>query len=187
MITVYLRSPSQAILTALIDLLSPLSSHYEALNKESLRFYMSSEAYVQAKLLMPTLQEDLGESFVALGGFDSSELMSQALSIAMEYAQNQLIDLSDVLLISSIHQDTRLMTLLHHTIEKLPNTLIETAKMMVLCSGHSKRAASLLYLHRNTFLYRLNQFMDETGIDLREAHHLDVFKSYFLLSERQLF
>lgn len=187
MITVYLRSPALSVQTSLIDLLSPLSSQYEHIDQNTLRFYMSSEAYVQAKLLIPTLQEDLGESFVALGGFDSIELMSQALRSAESYAQNQLIDLSDLLLIGVMHQDTHLVTLIHQMIEKLPHTLIETAKMMVLCSGHSQRAASLLYLHRNTFLYRLNQFFDQTGIDLREAHHLDVFKSYFLLSERQLF
>jgi hypothetical protein len=185
MMLVYVRSSKQQTQSHLIDLFQPLAVSYEPMDAHTSCFYMDSEAYVQAKILIPTLQEDMGESFLALGGFDNRSLMMQAMDVALDFAQNQLLDLADLLVISIIQKDERIFALLKQSLEKLAQPLLETAKMMVLCSGHSKLAAQLLYLHRNTFLYRLNRFMDETGIDLRESHHLAVFKVFFLISEHQ--
>ncbi|HBB05327.1 MAG TPA: hypothetical protein DCZ41_01870, partial [Firmicutes bacterium] len=39
--------------------------------------------------------------------------------------------------------------------------------------------AETLYIHRNTFNYRLNAFIEKTGLDIREYHNALLLEFYF--------
>jgi DNA-binding PucR family transcriptional regulator len=55
--------------------------------------------------------------------------------------------------------------------------------MQLLTGGNGVLAAQLLYIHRNTFRYRLNKFIEQTGIDLRESTLAYAMKVYGTLAQ----
>lgn len=180
---VYLQSQSPQGLQQLSELLAPLALDLST-EFDFIRVHMAAYEKLQAQLMLTSFQADVGERFVALSGFENDHLMRVGLSVQHDFAQNQMIDLADLLMIATLHQDFRLFEALKLSFQKLSSRLMETAQMMVLSEGESKRAAKLLYLHRNTFLYRLHQFKDQTGIDLREDAQRALFRVYLVLNER---
>jgi DNA-binding PucR family transcriptional regulator len=51
-----------------------------------------------------------------------------------------------------------------------------TAKAFIDAGLNATRAAVKLYVHRNTFNYRLDKFIEQTGLDIRDYHHAFYFK-----------
>ena len=49
---------------------------------------------------------------------------------------------------------------------------VDTIKAFLACNQNSKITASELFLHRNSFNYRLNQFSERTKIDIRDNNSL---------------
>ena len=45
-------------------------------------------------------------------------------------------------------------------------------------------ASEALFVHRNTFNYRLNAFIRESGLDIRDYHNALLLEIYFQLSPR---
>jgi DNA-binding PucR family transcriptional regulator len=43
-------------------------------------------------------------------------------------------------------------------------------------------SAKRLFVHRNTFLYRLNRFIELTNLDIRDYHNALFLELYFQLS-----
>jgi hypothetical protein len=182
---IYLETKHPAALEQALEALSTLSESTERLLPTRARLSMTPTQKVQARLLMESLHADIQAPLVAVSGFDHAVIMPIALSVLMEYAPNRLADLADVLMIASIRGDDRLRTALEQHFQALPSRLLETARMMVLCEGEAKRAAQVLYLHRNTFNYRLHQFMDRTGVDVREDAMRTLMRLYLSLSEQR--
>jgi len=66
--------------------------------------------------------------------------------------------------------------------EKVNPDVLETARVYLLAGSNAKLAAQELYLHRNTFNYRLNKFREMTKIDLREPLLARFMQTYLLIS-----
>jgi DNA-binding protein Fis len=49
----------------------------------------------------------------------------------------------------------------------LDKELLDTARAFIECGLNACAASRMLYIHRNTFNYRLKKFIDLTGIDIR--------------------
>ncbi len=49
---------------------------------------------------------------------------------------------------------------------------LDTIKAFLSCNANSCVAANELYLHRNSFNYRMNHFINETQIDVRDLNSL---------------
>ncbi|MGN1075804.1 MAG: helix-turn-helix domain-containing protein, partial [Candidatus Enteromonas sp.] len=43
-------------------------------------------------------------------------------------------------------------------------------------------SAQTLFVHRNTFLYRLNKFIELTNLDIRDYHNALLLELYFQIS-----
>lgn len=56
--------------------------------------------------------------------------------------------------------------------------LLEAAKTYLACGLDACLAARSLFVHRNTFSYRLNAFFAKTGVDLRDYHNAQLFDIY---------
>lgn len=180
---VFIQTKQASALDQALEALSDLSHNTERLHANQACLSMSSTQKIQARLIMESLHVDIQAPLAAVHAFDQAHIVSTALNILMEYAPNRLADLADVLMIASIRGDDRLRSALEKHFQGVPSRLLETAHMMVLCDGEAKQAAQALYLHRNTFNYRLNQFLDVTGIDVRHDAMRALMRLYFSLNE----
>jgi DNA-binding PucR family transcriptional regulator len=60
--------------------------------------------------------------------------------------------------------------------------LMLTASTYLRCGLDACLAAKKLFIHRNTFNYRLNAFIAATGLDIRDYHNALFLELYFQLS-----
>ena len=56
--------------------------------------------------------------------------------------------------------------------EMIPKKDLDTIRAFLSCNANSCMAANELYLHRNSFNYRMNHFIDKTQIDIRDLNSL---------------
>ncbi|OIK09703.1 helix-turn-helix domain-containing protein [Bacillus sp. MUM 13] len=49
--------------------------------------------------------------------------------------------------------------------------LIGTVKTYIECNSNASLAAKKLYIHRNSLQYRIDKFIEKTGLDIRTFHH----------------
>ena len=141
---------------------------------------------IQYKLSLSSFQADLGSNVCAVCGVKDDPLMGVAIDCASRYALGKLVDLSDVLLLCIWNQDTSLMEALSNKLKGVSPEIIDTLKMYFNTGNNALLASELLYLHRNTFNYRLNKFVDKTDMDIKNAHIAQFLYQYFTLMDRVL-
>lgn len=157
---------------------------HEVLKGQGFRLTLSQRQYVQLKLLFHQLQDDFGSQLLGVIGFEDDVIMRLALEIAEYTASGQLLDLADCLWLSVEQDDLRLLDALRSKLRSLHNDLIDTVSMYLNCSNNAVLAAEYLYLHRNTFNYRLDKFYEETKIDVRDIQLSRLLQLYFVMNER---
>ena len=128
---------------------------------------------IQYKLSLSSFQADLGSNVCAVCGVKDDQLMGVAIDCASRYALGKLVDLSDLLLLSN-------------KLKGVSPEIIDTLKMYFNTGNNALLASELLYLHRNTFNYRLNKFVDKTDMDIKNAHIAQFLYQYFTLMDRVL-
>ena len=157
---------------------------HEALNGQGFRLTLSQRECVQLKLLFHQLQDDFGTQLLGVVGFEDDAIMRLAIEIAEHTASGQLMELADCLWLSVEQKDLRLLEALRNKLRLLHNDLIDTVSMYLSCSNNAVLAAEYLYLHRNTFNYRLDKFHEETKIDVRDIQLSRLLQLYFVMNER---
>ena len=110
--------------------------------------------------------------------------MSIAIDCAYRYALGRMVDLSDLMLVCILNNDTSLIRALSIKLSGVSPEIIDTLKMYFNTGNNAVLAAELLYLHRNTFNYRLNKFVDKTQMDVKNAHIAQFLYQYFTLIDR---
>ena len=147
------------------------------------KFTISKAQAIQLRVLYEPLRDDLGIKMTMVIGFDDEPLMRLALACALEDHSGKIMELGDILLLMSQKGDRRLLQALDKMLDPISKEVLETARMYLLTGGNSVQAAQLLYVHRNTFTYRLAKFIDQTQIDLREAVIAYALHLYFTLEQ----
>ncbi len=131
-------------------------------------FEVNGEQRIQIKLTLETFQEDLQDLLVCVEGFDQQAIMDCALELAKVYSLGTYTHVSELLLDSLMQNDRHLLNLLNNLFYSLKPELIETAKMYLAAGGNAKLAAQALYLHRNTFNYRMKKFEEKSNLKLND-------------------
>lgn len=100
---------------------------------------------------------------------------------ALSYFPNRASFPSDIILkeVSFLNQNS--FADLARIFGKVPSELLLTAGAYLRCGMDASLGAESLYIHRNTFLYRLNHFIEMTGIDIRDYHNALLLELYFQL------
>ena len=147
-------------------------------------FSIEHAASIQLRVLHDTLREDLGFRMTMVIGFDHALVVGEALAVALDVAPGQITELGDLLILAHHHNDSRLAVALDRVLSTVEKDVLETARMQLLTGGNGVLAAQLLYIHRNTFRYRLNKFIEQTGIDLREPTLAYALKVHGTLSQQ---
>lgn len=77
--------------------------------------------------------------------------------------------IADVLPLALIngHPNARTIQQSLSFLTKVDDELLETAKVFLECNLNASLAAKKLYMHRNSLQYRIEKFIEKTGIDIR--------------------
>lgn len=131
-------------------------------------------------ILLP-LHDDLGLTITFLAVHRISPLEEKAVKEALAYFPNQCLFLSDVLMKEFSFGDYSSLPLLSAEFKDVPHELLLTAGAFLRCGLNASLAAETLIIHRNTFSYRLAQFIDITSLDIRDYHNALLLEIYFQL------
>lgn len=149
-------------------------------------FSIEHAASIQLRVLHDTMREDLGFRMTLVIGFDHELVLGEALAVALDWVPGQITELGDLLILAHHHNDSRLAQAIERVLSSVEKDVLETARMQLLTGGNGVLAAQLLYIHRNTFRYRLDKFIQQTGIDLREPTLAYALKVYGTLAQQSL-
>jgi hypothetical protein len=138
---------------------------------------------VQLKLMFASFQHDLGITLSGILGFDADDIMEGFLNFACEYRPGKLTGAAELLLLEKLTSKNELMTALDRHFEIISRDEMETARMYLETGRNVNASAQHLYLHRNTFRYRLNKFINQTGLDIRETDQGKLMDMWFQLHD----
>ncbi|GEN30736.1 sugar diacid utilization regulator [Cerasibacillus quisquiliarum] len=138
------------------------------LNFKEIIHVLMSDLYVNLRFLVGPLQTNYLEA-----PFVYNQIKRFA-SLAFKYNKDPVISLIDILPAIMIENSNK--TLIRKLI---PNELIralnnQEIKRIILtlieCNLNISHTAKQLYMHRNSLLYRLDRFSEQTGLDIRYVH-----------------
>ncbi|HBB05165.1 MAG TPA: hypothetical protein DCZ41_01020, partial [Firmicutes bacterium] len=152
----------------------------ESLGSFDLPFHISYESELRGSIECPprlgmllsntlfTIHDDLDTTLVLLEAPKKSLLSEKLLEQALSYFPNQVVCLSDILLKEFSFGNFSSIPLLKNEFKEVPHELMLTAGAYLRTNLNACLTAETLYIHRNTFNYRLNAFIEKTGLDIRE-------------------
>ncbi len=143
---------------------------------------LPKESYSSISSVMLPLREDLGGSISFLATHDRGELSKKLLKDALAYFPNQAVFPTDVLMKEMSFADYTSIPLLSSCFSRLDHELLLTAGTYLRCGLDASLSAKELFIHRNTFNYRLNSFIEETNLDIRDYHNALLLEIYFQVS-----
>lgn len=147
-------------------------------------FFTAPEKFaVRLQGVLFPLHDDLGITISVLACHADGALERKSLKEALSYFPNQCLFLSDILMKEFSFGDYSSLPLLKEEMKKVPHELLLTAGAFLRCGLNASLAAESLFIHRNTFNYRLSQFIDSTGLDIRDYHNALLLEIYFQLGE----
>jgi hypothetical protein len=163
--------------------LDGLGENYDITYLSAEKGYLLSDEKFAVRLqgiLLP-LHDDLGLTITLLAVHKIGPLEEKALKEALAYFPNQCLFLSDVLMKEFSFGDYSSLPLLSAEFKDVPHELLLTAGAFLRCGLNASLAAETLIIHRNTFSYRLAQFIDITSLDIRDYHNALLLEIYFQL------
>ena len=143
---------------------------------------LPKESFSSISSVMLPLREDLGGSISFLATHDRGELSKKLLKDALAYFPNQAVFPTDVLMKEMSFADYTSIPLLSSCFSHLDHELLLTAGTYLRCGLDASLSAKELFIHRNTFNYRLNSFIEETNLDIRDYHNALLLEIYFQVS-----
>ena len=154
------------------------------LSKSHGYFELEEENLGLIEVLMSHLNQTLGIGMTVLISHRWDEVAWEGLNVAVLHSKGNLIYLADALLYERIEGENELFSLLDKQFDALSRELIQTAEAFINSGCKATFAAARLYIHRNTFAYRLNQFIEKTQLDIRDFHHARLFQLWWLIKSR---
>jgi hypothetical protein len=131
-------------------------------------------------ILLP-LHDDLGLTLSILAAHRDGPLEEKCLKEAIGYYPNQARFVADLLMKELSFGDYSSLPLLSAEFKGVPHELLLTAGTYLRCGLDASLAAQQLFIHRNTFNYRLSSFIDKTGLDIRDYHNALLLELFFQL------
>jgi hypothetical protein len=138
--------------------------------------------YDALTVLLPLFNTDLGLAITAVVAHTLDDLSRQVLESAHRYYRQSCRHMGDVVFDRLLGGDRQILTQVQKQFEDVPRELLLTATAFIESGLNATRASKKLYVHRNTFNYRLQKFIERTNLDIRDYHHA----FYFRLSQINL-
>lgn len=146
---------------------SPSVDHIDAFN---LKFNVEAEERIRVYLNFDVFIADTGIKAWMIEGPSKDQLMQHALDFAQLQNGRKILTLSELFILADQQNYGELIQDVQDLIQAVPDEMLKTADMYVLSLGNARLAAHELYLHRNTFNYRMRKFTESTQLDLRDPN-----------------
>jgi len=130
-------------------------------------------------VLLPAIHEDLDVNITILAIHRESSLTRKLIREAIGYFPNKVLYESDILLKEFSFGDFSSLPLLANEFKDVPHELMLTAGAFLRTGLNASLSAKTLFVHRNTFNYRMRAFIEKTGLDIREYHNALLLELYF--------
>lgn len=149
---------------------------------ESGVFYADSKAIAELEPMLDVLHDDLGLSMSILCVHQNTAFEQKLLKEAAAYFPNRVLYATDVIMKEMSLGDYSSYKPLMSLFSSVPFELLNTAGTYLRCGLDACLSAKMLFIHRNTFNYRLAQFISLTGLDIRDYHNALLLELYFQLA-----
>lgn len=126
--------------------------------------------------LIPIIENDLACQITVLVSHRENKLNDQALELAVKHNSGTLVNLADVCLLAVKENHTDFISNLENYFDKVDSELLRTMAAYLANSNSGLKTSENLYIHRNTWLYRLHKFYQLTKLDLRDADDVAFFR-----------
>jgi len=168
------------------DAIKSTGASYEIdyFGEESGDIIADEEFFTKVDQILLPIHDDLGITVSVLCCHEDSPFAKKLLKEAVAYFPNQTLFLTDVLMKEMSFGDYTSLPLLSNLFKDVPHELMLTAGTYLRCGLDASLAASKLFIHRNTFNYRLTQFIEKTHLDVRDYHNALLLELYFQLASR---
>ena len=137
--------------------------------------------FVRLKSIIDILSVDLNTNFIFLESYKLSNLAEKTLLKLQKRCSSGLFSLSLVILQYYMSGDLELYEELKKEFSSLKKELLDTAIAYINCNMNACLASKSLYIHRNTFNYRLNKFIEQTSLDIRNYNNSILLLTYYLI------
>lgn len=129
--------------------------------------------------ILPTLTQDLGIRISIVISHLDHRCAQEAGMVAALRKPSEILHLAELMLLLLSDKEHPLITLVKEEFIKIPRDLYLTASAYLKAGLNATKASKKLYIHRNTFRYRLQQFIEFTSLDIRDHFHA----LYFIIGE----
>ena len=140
-------------------------------------------AYSLDTALIP-FSSQTGVRVGALVSYTHEELEDKLLPYALVYFPNMAAHLSDLILREMSFGSYTSYSLFMKRFRDVDPELMQAVGAYLRCGKSGLKAADALYVHRNTFNYRLANFIKATSLDPRDYHNALFLELYFQLKNR---
>lgn len=148
--------------------------------------YFFADASISAKLseVLFDIHDTLGMNITIIVSHKKGALEEKLLNKALSYFPNQCLYLTDMLLKELSFGDYSSFPLLSAEFRGIDEELMLTAGTFLRCDLNASLTSETLFIHRNTFNYRLNSFIEKTSLDIRDYHNALLLELYFQLASK---
>jgi hypothetical protein len=159
------------ILKQILNLGFNFPYHVEVISTKQVAIEADESLTIFLEGILPSLNQDLGVSLYVLITHKLSPIMSQSGRYMVTKQYDPLLHLGELLLLLIIDQQQGMLTLFKKEFSTIPRDLYLTASSYIRSGLNATKASEKLYVHRNTFNYRLQQFIAVTQLDIRDHFH----------------
>lgn len=144
-------------------------------------FLAEESSFIKASRFVEEYNKTYGRITCLVSPFQD-ELSEKLLNEAASYFPNMVCFPTDVLMREISFFDYSSYQLLRSYFVHVDPELLLTAGSYLRNGCNALLSAQELYIHRNTFNYRLDQFKRQSGLDIRDYHNALMLELYFQLS-----
>ena len=155
---------------------------YTFFDEHSGLFLLDAKAVVELDDLILRLHDEKMISLAMLATHQHTFFEDKLLQNALRYLPNQCSFPTDVIMRELSFGDFSSFGPLVKLFKDVPKEQMLTAGAYLRSGMDALLAAKKLGVHRNTFNYRLNAFIENTGLDIRDYHNALLLELYFDLS-----
>ena len=143
----------------------------QVISKTLVVFQTHQDHDAALQTFLDTYQQEFNAKFHALKTYRIHALGELASQLGLKTNPGKVDTLADLVLQTMLEGNRSFVRYIAEEFQAIPRHLMQTAATLISCDMKATNASKKLYIHRNTFAYRLNQFIELTGLDIRLHDH----------------
>ncbi len=185
--TYWIKSDAPFSRSSFKNKLDALRIPYELEVKEEKEMLLFAEKDISLPLegILITIKENEGVNVSALSTHALSSLARKCLDESLSFYPSSVRYISDIILKELSFGNYSSFPLLSAEFKDVDETTLLTVGAYLRASCSIEEASDSLYIHRNTFSYRLKRFSEMTHLDIHSYHDVLLIELYFQLGGRK--